>query len=164
MSTPLDQLRVLVVDDNHHMVMIVKTILRGFGIKQIVDAKDAAEALSRLRETRVDLIVVDYQMSFLDGVELVRLIRSANDVPDATLPIIMLTAHSERSRVLAARDAGVTEFCAKPVTPKDLWLKINACLSAPRSFVRAESFTGPERRRRRQASFSGTERRGGDRR
>jgi CheY-like chemotaxis protein len=159
MQANLERLRILVVDDNLHMINIVKTILHGFGVRHVLDARDAAEAFKHLREGFVDLVIVDYQMELLDGVEFVRLVRSGKDVPDPLLPIIMLTAHSERTHVLAARDAGVTEFCRKPITAGDLWAKIAECISRPRAFVRGSGFVGPDRRRH-AASHSGDERRG----
>lgn len=148
-SEVLERIRILVVDDNVHMIKIVKTILRGFGIKEIKEARDAAEAFKLLREHAVDLVIADYQMDLLDGVEFARLIRSGKDIRDPFIPIIMLSAHSERSRIMAARDAGVTEFCAKPVSPADLWVKMSSCLNRPRQFVRTGGYQGPDRRRRR---------------
>jgi CheY-like chemotaxis protein len=159
MQAHLERLRVLVVDDNLHMINIVKTILHGFGVRNIVEARDATEAFARLGNGPVDLAIVDYELDVLDGVEFLRLLRSGKDVPDPFLPVIMLTSHSERSRVVAARDAGVTEFCAKPISPRDLWRKIAECVSHPRPFVRAESFFGPDRRRR-EDGFPAPERRG----
>jgi CheY-like chemotaxis protein len=159
LQAELDRLRVLVVDDNHHMIKIVKTILRGFGVKQLVEARDAAEAFNQLRTGFVNLIIVDYQMSLLDGVEFVRMVRSGRDVPNPNIPIIMLTAYSDKHRVMAARDAGVTEFCCKPVTATELWLKLSACVARPRGFVRAGGFSGPDRRRRKNG-YAGTDRRG----
>jgi CheY-like chemotaxis protein len=156
----LDRLRVLVVDDNHHMIKIVKTILRGFGVKQLAEARDAAEAFNQLRTGFVNLIVLDYHMNLLDGVEFVRMVRSGKGIPDPSIPIIMLTAYSDTSHVVAARDAGVTEFCCKPVTATELWLKLSACIARPRDFVRASSFSGPDRRRR-ERGFAGPNRRAG---
>jgi CheY-like chemotaxis protein len=159
MQAHLDRLRVLIVDDNPHMITIVKSILHGFGVRHIVDARDAAEAFLRLREGPVDIAIVDYELGVLDGVEFLKLVRSGKDVLNAFLPIIMLTSHSERSHVIAARDAGVTEFCAKPISAKDLWAKLAECVSNPRQFVRATGFFGPDRRRRNDG-MAAPERRG----
>jgi predicted metal-binding transcription factor (methanogenesis marker protein 9) len=68
------------------------------------------------------------------------------------------TAYAEKSRVEAARDAGVTEFCAKPVTAVELYRKVCSVINSPRSFVRTKMYFGPDRRRRSKA-FSGEERR-----
>jgi CheY-like chemotaxis protein len=159
MADGLSRVRVLIVDDNHHMINIVKTILRGFGIKEFLEARDAAEAFDLFRGTPVDIIVLDYQMNLLDGNDFVRLVRTGSDSPNPYVPIIMLTAYSERSRVEAARDAGVTEFCCKPVTPMELYRKVIAVVNHPRPFVRSPGYVGPDRRRHLAASYAGAERR-----
>lgn len=159
MSGSLEKLRALIVDDNHHMVHIVKTILSGFGMKHYCEASDAAEAFDRVRDHPIDIIIVDYMMDLLDGTEFVRLVRQSDDSPNPFVPIIMLTAHSERSRVEAARDAGVTEFCTKPVTATELYRKLTACVMSPRPFMRTAHYFGPCRRRRKGEQYPGSERR-----
>lgn len=155
----LERLKVLVVDDNHHMINIVKTILRGFGIKQFVDARDAVEAFDRFRSEAIDLIVCDHAMPILDGTEFVRMVRSAEDSTNPFVPVIMLTAYSEKSKVESARDAGVNELCVKPVTAVDLYRKLTAIINSPRPFVRTREYFGPDRRRHSASAFKGAERR-----
>jgi CheY-like chemotaxis protein len=157
----LNRLQVLVVDDNHHMINILKTILRGFGVKEVLEARDAAEAFSILGSTPIDFLICDYAMSPLNGIEFVRLVRTASDSPAPLVPIIMLTAYSERSNVEAARDAGASEFCVKPVTAVELYKKVTAIVNLPRSFVRSQAFIGPDRRRR-TAEFGPENRRSAD--
>src|SRR5882757_674639 len=108
MSSGLESLRVLLVDDNQHMRAIVMTVLSGVGVANIRETRDGAEALSALREWPADLAIVDFQMTPLDGVEFTRLVRNSPDSRNPYLPIIMMTGHSERTRVMDARDAGVT--------------------------------------------------------
>ena len=155
----LERLRVLIVDDNHHMINIVKTILRGFGIKDYYEARDAVEAFDIVRCESIDFVIVDYQMEILDGTDFVRLVRTADDSPNPYIPIIMLTAYSERSKVEQARDSGVTEFCCKPVTATELYRKVASVINTPRPFVRTSVFFGPDRRRRDLDSYHGPERR-----
>lgn len=155
----LDRLKVLVVDDNHHMVNIIKTILRGFEVKDFFDANNAADAFSVVRNTPIDLIITDFAMDPVNGCEFTRLIRTAEDSPNHFVPIIMLTAYAERSKVEAARDAGVTEFCAKPVTAMELYRKVCGVINTPRSFVRTSVYFGPDRRRRKDDHYKGDERR-----
>jgi CheY-like chemotaxis protein len=155
----MERLKVLVVDDNHHMINIVKTILRGFGMKDFFDARDPVAAFELFRGESIDLIVTDYAMLPVDGCEFVRLIRTAEDSPNHYIPIIMLTAYSERSKVELARDAGVTEFCAKPVTATELYKKVYAVINTPRSFIRTNVYFGPDRRRRKNDAYRGKERR-----
>lgn len=151
----------MVVDDNTHMIHIVKTILRGFGATNVFEARDAGDAFQRLRNDAIDIVIVDFMMEVLDGVEFVHMVRNSSDSPNRYVPIIMLTAHSERSRVTAARDAGVNEFCAKPVTALELYKKVAAVIDRPRPFIKTGSYFGPDRRRRQDPKYQGPERREG---
>jgi CheY-like chemotaxis protein len=156
--SPLGKLAFLVVDDNANMVQIVKTILKNFGAIHIYEAKDVAEAFAVSRQYAVDIVFLDYNLGFMDGVEFVRMMRTAADSPNAYLPIIMLSAYTEHHRVLKARDAGVTEFCAKPVTAIEIYRKIVEVIEHPRPFVRTATYFGPDRRRQ-DIDFKGPEKR-----
>ncbi len=158
----MDRLRVLIIDDNTHMINIVKTILRGFGIKHYYEATDAADAFDQVKSESIDLIILDYQMDLLDGLDFIKLVRTADDSPSPFIPIIMLTAYSERSRVVAARDAGVTEFCNKPINAHELFRKLVSVIDHPRDFVRTASYFGPDRRRHFSDSYNGPFRRESD--
>lgn len=158
MSSPLAKLAFLVVDDNANMAHIVKTILKNFGGVHIYDARDVAEAFTIVRQYAIDIVFLDYNLGFMDGIEFIKLMRTASDSPNPYLPIVMLTAYTEQHRVAAARDAGTTEFCAKPVTAMEIYRKIVEVIEHPRPFVRAANYFGPERRRR-DEQYSGPERR-----
>ncbi len=159
MALSLARLKVLVVDDNLHMSNIVKTILRGFDVKDLYDADTGEDAFNVLRETSIDLVITDFAMDPLDGCGLTRRIRTAHDTPNQFMPILMLTAYAERSKVEQARDAGVNEFCAKPVTATQLYRKVCSIINAPRSFIRTSVYFGPDRRRRPDDDYDGTDRR-----
>jgi DNA-binding response OmpR family regulator len=98
----------------------------------------------------------------LDGVEFTRMVRNAPDSRNPYLPIIMMTGHSERYRVMDARDAGVTEFVAKPLTAKAVLERIHAVIYRPRPFVRTAEYFGPDRRRKDDPGFAGPWRRSTD--
>lgn len=155
----LERLKVLIVDDNHHMTNVVKTILRGFGVKDFIDAPNASVAFEIVRTNHLDIIVTDYAMEPMNGCDFTKLVRTSPESPNHFVPIIMLTAYTERSKVEAARDAGVTEFCAKPVTALELYRKVVTVINTPRSFVRTSVYFGPDRRRRKEDHFKGKERR-----
>ena len=163
MSSGLDAVRVLVVDDNQHMRAIISTMLHSFGIRVIREAKDGAEAIDILRRWPADLAICDFLMEPTDGVEFTRQVRTAPDSPNPYLPIVMLTGHSELTRVVGARDAGVTEFVVKPLTAKALVDRINAVIFRPRPFVRTKDYFGPDRRRREDPFYAGPRRRESDR-
>jgi CheY-like chemotaxis protein len=156
----LERVRFLIVDDNSHMIHIVETILRGFGAALISSARDAAEAFDKIKNDDVDIVICDYMMPVLDGLEFVKLLRTSSDITNHAVPVILLTAHTERSRVEAARDMGATEVCSKPVTAKELLRKVVAVVDFPRPFIRASGYVGPDRRRNTR-EYNGPERRSG---
>jgi two-component system, chemotaxis family, chemotaxis protein CheY len=158
----LGSLQVLLVDDNPHMRSIVVTILKGVGVKSLREASHGAEALQALRDFPADLAIVDFNMQPLDGVQFTRLVRNAKDSPNPYLPIIMMTGHAERSRVMEARNAGVTEFVVKPVTAKSVLSRIQAVIFKPRPFVRTDDYFGPCRRRLKDERYAGPFRRSED--
>ncbi len=156
----MSKLTVLVVDDNFHMIAIVSAILKGFGIGRILTAKDGGAALEIIGSSEVDIIITDFRMGFLDGEELVRLIRTSDDSINRFIPIIMLTGYSEMAKVVSARDAGVDEFICKPVTAKEIYAKLTSVINRPRTYVKSPAFFGPDRRRRSKERGSKPERRG----
>lgn len=158
----LESLSILVVDDNQHMRAIVSAVLTSVGIRKIREARDGAEALETLRTHQIDVVVVDFHMFPLDGVDFTRMTRNAEDSRDPYIPIIMMTGHSDRVRVEEARDAGITEFVSKPLTAKALLDRLQAIIERPRPFVRTQEFFGPDRRRRRDPDYRGPTRREAD--
>lgn len=159
----LHRVKVLIVDDNSHMLNIVKTLLRGFGVKDFIEARSPAEAFESLGNTTVDIIITDFAMEPMDGCEFVESIRASKNTAIKFIPVIMLTAYSERAHVERARDAGVSEFCTKPVTAIELYKKVRAAINAPRPFVRTTVYVGPDRRRRSPIGYTGEERRDSER-
>ena len=98
-------------------------------------------------------------MEPLDGLDFVRLVRTGGDSPNPYVSIIMLTGHTELNRVLEARDSGVHEFLAKPISAKKLYSRIKAIIEHERKFIKAGRYFGPDRRRREDPNYSGKERR-----
>jgi CheY-like chemotaxis protein len=152
-------LKVLIVDDDVQAIRILKTLLRGFGLKTPLEARDGAEAFEKLNAEPVDLIVVDFLMKPLDGLDFARLVRTAKDSPNPSVPIIMLTAFSEEQRVREARDAGVNAFLRKPVTAQSLYQRIVCVLRESRPFIRSQTYVGPCRRRHADGGYAGPDRR-----
>ena len=154
-----ENLRVLLADDNAHMRAIVGAVLKSIGIKHIRDCKNGAEALAALREWPADVAMVDFRMEPVNGVEFTKLVRNAKDSANIYLPIIMLTGYADRTRVIEARDAGVTELIVKPVTAEALISRINSVILHPRPFARTDTYFGPSRRRKREGGYQGPDRR-----
>ena len=154
-----DRLKVLVVDDNVHMRKLVITILQAFGVTQILEAENADRAWSSLRDSNPDVIILDWVMEGMSGLDLIRMIRTNPQAPNPFVPVIMLTGHTSLDHVNQARDAGVNEFIAKPVSVKTMMSRLVAVIEHPRPYVRTASFFGPCRRRRSNHEYVGTERR-----
>ena len=155
----LQSLKVLLIDDNQHMLANTSAVLQSAGVREVREASDGAAALEILREQSVDLAIVDFNMFPLDGVEFTRLVRNSPDTANPYLPIIMMTGHSEKSRVFEARDAGVTEFVVKPITAKAILDRIQAVIFHPRPFVKTDGYFGPDRRRSSASNYRGPRRR-----
>lgn len=141
------------------MRSIVIAILKGSGIRNVREARDGAEGLDILRQFPADIVMTDFNMSPIDGVEFTQMVRNATDSPNPYLPVIMITGHSERSRVIEARDAGVNEFVVKPLTARALLSRMDSVIMRPRPFVRCRTYFGPDRRRINNAAYSGPFRR-----
>jgi two-component system chemotaxis response regulator CheY len=152
-------LSVLIVDDNMHMRKIVRTLLIGFGIRQVFEAEDGAAALELFEQNNPDIIITDWVMPIIDGLEMVQMIRRPNGNVNPFVPIIMLSGHAENRRVTEARDAGVHEFLCKPISARSLYLRIYSVIAYPRPFVKSAEYFGPDRRRFESPAYQGPERR-----
>ena len=145
----LRNVRVLIVDDQDFIRSLLRHILGVLGCTTISDAANGEAAWEIIRDNPPDLLIVDWEMEPMDGMELVRKIRNDDASPDRFMPIIMITAHSERPRIIEARDIGINEFVMKPVSARTLFSRLNAVIEHPRRFVRAGEYFGPDRRRKR---------------
>lgn len=155
----LSDVHVLVVDDNTQMRFLLRCLLRAGGLFQISEAESAEEAFDIMRLTPVDIILVDWKMHPVDGLTFTRMVRWDKDSPNPYAPVLMLTAHTEASRVAAARDAGVTGFIKKPISTRVLFERMSNALTDKRMFVRTADFFGPDRRHLQQPDYAGPFRR-----
>lgn len=155
-------LSVLIVDDNAHMRSMLLQVVKSTGIERIYFASDGAEALKTLREHGVDILITDMAMEPMDGIELVKRIRKTQDGPNRMIPVLMITGHMTLARIQEARDAGVNEFVAKPITVKTVLGRLEAIIERPRDFIDAPGYFGPDRRRRKDPAYTGPRRRRGD--
>lgn len=144
----LESVSALILDDNAHMRGLLRVILTSFGMRRIEEAADCNEALGLVAGGDLDIAFVDFKLGGLDGIDFCKLIRNPVDSPNRYLPIIMITAYSERGRVLEAINAGVDEFLVKPVRAVDVANRVNAVVERRRPFVNTGGYFGPDRRRR----------------
>lgn len=139
-------LRILTVDDNQYMRKLVRNLLLNVGIKNVYEAADGIAGLEAIRTISPDIVILDWEMPLLNGAEMVRIVRSPGVFPVPDIPIIMLSAHGERWRVVEAVRLGVNEFMVKPVSSKGLLDRIISILASPRPTVQLGDYYGPEPR------------------
>ena len=154
-----DKLRFVIVDDNAHMRRIIRTLLRAFGSREIYEAEDGASGLEAVEAYSPDILLTDIKMPIFDGIELIQMIRNPDGSKHPFLPIIILSAYSEKKHVVQARDAGANEFLCKPVSASALFRRIQNVIENPRPFIKTRNFFGPDRRRYNNPNYAGEERR-----
>ncbi len=131
----IQSLCVVVVDDNQYMRKMVRNLLVNCGIKEIYEAADGIAALDTIRTVGPDVVILDWEMPLLSGAELVRIVRSPGVFPMPDVPIIMLSGHGERWRVVEAVKLGVNEYLVKPVSAKAIYDRLVSILAQPRPAV-----------------------------
>ena len=144
------------------MRVLLRELLNNIGIREVSEAANGQAALNVLRERKCDLILSDMAMAPMDGIDFTRHIRNDSSSPNPFVPIIMISGHTEKYKVEAARDAGVAEFLAKPITAQNLFARIAEIVERPRAFVRCDNYFGPDRRRRQNDDYPGPWRRKDD--
>lgn len=138
---------VLVIDDNQFMRKLVRNLLVNVGVKNVHEAGDGIAGLEAIRSLSPDIVVLDWEMPFLNGAELVRIVRSPGVFPFPDVPIIMLSGHGERWRVVEAARLGVNEYLRKPISAKALLDRLLTILAKPRPMVQFGNYYGPEPRK-----------------
>jgi two-component system, chemotaxis family, chemotaxis protein CheY len=139
--------KILVVDDEHYMRKVVRTLLMSIGVRTIYEAPDGPAGLELIRSMAPDVVILDWEMPGLDGASFVRMVRSPDTFPLPDVPIIMLTGHGERSRVVEAIKIGINEFLLKPVSSKALQDRLVAVIAKPRPLVKCGDYYGPAPRK-----------------
>jgi len=140
-------LRFLVIDSDAHMRRIVRTLLHGFGARDVFEAEDGATGLDSFKNQSPDIVLTAWTLPIFDGLELTQMIRQHENSANSFVPIIMITSQPDKALVTTARDAGVTEFLAKPFSSKALYERVVHVVANPRPFIKTKTFIGPNRRR-----------------
>ena len=150
----------MVVEDNDSMRRLIVDLLRIVGINKILSLSSGEEALQYFLTFSPDLMIVDWGLPGLSGVELSQLIRRTAFIPDprihnAMIPIILVSSRQRECDVIKARNVGITEFVLKPFSHNSLLKAIISAMVKPRHFIQTEYYTGPDRRRRRSDNYDG---------
>jgi len=117
------KMKILVVDDFSTMRTIVKKLLEQLGFENIDEAEDGAQAYSKLKEEGYDFVVTDWNMPNMDGIDLLKKVRSDPEIKDT--PMLMVTAEAEKEKVITAIQAGVNHYIVKPFTAEVLKEKMD---------------------------------------
>jgi two-component system chemotaxis response regulator CheY len=115
-------MKVLVVDDFATMRRIVKNVLKQIGLKNIVEAEDGTGALKKMKEDKFDLVMCDWNMPEMPGIELLGKMKADNELKD--IPFIMVTAEAQKENILEAVKAGVSNYVVKPFTAETIEEKL----------------------------------------
>jgi two-component system, chemotaxis family, chemotaxis protein CheY len=143
----IERLNIVVADQNQHTRKLTRMMLMNIGAKSIYEAADGVAALDVIRTANPDVAIVDWDMPLVSGQDLIRIVRSPSVFPKPDLPIILLTAGADRSRVTEAVKLGVHEFLCKPTSPGALRDRLVSVLVKPRPMVQIGEYYVPKLRR-----------------
>jgi len=147
LESMIQGLNILVVDGNAYMRKVTRMMLMNLGAKSVVEAADGLAALEQIRNTDPDVMLLDWDMPLLNGMEVVRIVRSPGVFPRPNLPIIMLTSRAHRSSVVQALHAGINEFLVKPTSAKALHDRLSSIVINPRPMVQLGDAYVPQPRK-----------------
>jgi DNA-binding response OmpR family regulator len=143
----IQELSILIVDDNQYMRKIVRNLLVNIGVRKVYEASDGIAGLDAIRIVTPDVVIIDWELPLLNGAEFVRIVRSPGVFPFSDIPIIMLSSHGERWRVVEAVRIGVNEYLRKPVSAQALLDRLTAIVAKPRPVVQLGDYYGPAPRK-----------------
>jgi two-component system chemotaxis response regulator CheY len=164
----LRNISVLLVEDSPFMRELMTVILDGLEIGHVVAAHHGEQAVTEIMaatemgqnaDNGFDVVISDWAMKPMSGLDLLKWVRSHDSIHIKYLPFVMLTAYSTADWVCKARDWGTTEFLTKPVSTQAVAQKLLSVIERPRPFVRSINYFGPDRRRHGAGGFSGQNRR-----
>jgi CheY-like chemotaxis protein len=139
--------KILVIDDEHYTRKVIRALLMSIGVKKIQEACDGHAGLDAICTAVPDIVLVDWEMPGLDGPGFVRTVRSPTTFPYPDVPLVMVTGHGERSRVIEAARLGINEYLLKPISSQALQARFLSIINHPRPMVQRGSYYGPEPRK-----------------
>lgn len=152
----LNQINAVIVDPFQGMRLLYRSVLRVFELGYISDYSDFDSAYNYIQMAGPDIVYIDWSPTF-DGLGFVSQLRD-EAAKNRFIPIILISSYTTGDKVTAARDAGIDEFLAKPVSADLMYARLCGVIESKRSFVEAGPYFGPDRRRRKRP-FDGDDRR-----
>lgn len=141
------------------MRRLLTSVLKALDVGIILTANDGDDGFEQVVRNDPDIVISDWHMEPMNGIELAQKIRTSAQSPNRAVPIILITGYSATPRVAEARDIGVTEFLVKPFSASDLAKRIAHVIQKPRNFIIAPEYSGPDRRRKAEGNQAGPNRR-----
>jgi CheY-like chemotaxis protein len=142
----LENAKVLLVEPNQHGLEILAQIFSGFGVRNPLRAANADEAMAIVKKTELDLIVCEAQLEGMDGYDFVHWLRRSKIEPNNFTSTIIISGHTQISKVQKARDCGANFIVAKPLTPKVMIDRVVWVARENRAFIECDTYLGPDRR------------------
>lgn len=162
MHLNLSKISCLIAEDSAPIKSLLVNVITQLGINYIDAADNGEQAYELFKKKRHDIVLTDWMMEPISGLELTHLIRQDKLSPNKFAPVIMLSGYASFKRVFEARDAGVTEYMVKPFSAHDIAHRISHVINHPRDFVHCKTYFGPDRRRRVDLNYDGEYRRATD--
>lgn len=148
MAISFKKLSVMVIEDIKPMRDLIVTVLENLDVGTIMTASDGIKGFELFCARKPDIVITDWHMEPMNGIEFTRRVRTDPASPDRMAPIILVTGYSALIRVAQARDAGVTEFVVKPFSANDMAKRLAHVINRPRDYIDSHIYFGPDRRRR----------------
>lgn len=117
----LPDLTVLIADPSVYCRRVLRDMMAQSGIKRVIEASDGAEAVSGVSEARPDLLIIDADVPFLNGIEVTRMIRADSARPTSNIPVMLTVARPHRRLIEEALEARVDDVLCKPMAPRSVW-------------------------------------------
>jgi len=153
------KLKVLVADDDATICLVIANIFRTLKVKDCLTARNGEEAVELFKEHKPDVVLTDWNMKDMCGLELTRIIRDIDKEINGVTPVILTSGYADMEKVKEAINVGVNEFLLKPFSVNDLASRVAYVVEHPRDCIDIEGYFGPDRRRRDSSEYDGPERR-----
>ncbi|CCQ74627.1 response regulator [Magnetospira sp. QH-2] len=159
-SLNLQNVTFLLVEDNRFSARLAVSILKNLKVARVEVVPSAEDAITLLRSGfQPDILLVDWLLPNMNGSDFTKQVRTRGITANAYIPIIMITSWSRIAVIEGARDSGINEILAKPVSPLSLYNAVVKVIMKPRPFVRSATYFGPNRRRSNDPKRTGPDRR-----